>query len=671
MNWHSSGTGLDNYGSNHCFLNSAVQALFHLSLDIDLEDERFESPIGKEVVKLLKQMRSRTGISSVDRLRESLSYEFSSTGIFNARAFGDSYQAFCAILQELYKDNPNSKIVKHFQHLIIESAHCNCTQEPPNLWNEDCFGISVFITTGNEQFLSDFRSKQVEMCLSGGRCSNSTLSLKFKQLPEVLVFHCSYSNEDTSSEHFYSRNLHRRRKRISIPKTFDLEDLVEDLGENFGYSAPKLTFYELKGVVFMIPGHYFSGFKVQDRWTIFNDSHITSCSSIEDFLTKVSYAEPYLLFYQRSTSLNSSTAGCSVNTLPSKQLSSTKETKKIALKPKECAIDSGIYSITARSIECQALKEYSITADCSPNLLPSKQRSATEETKRIVQKQKETFIDSESHNITPSSIGCQELNDEVYTTQLFYNKDKTQITTAYLRTVDIISKQHRLVELIVKMLDILAFNSTNSKMLVSSKRLNLKECYGNAGKTHNAIIMGLKPKYQKLKEFELKLIEHRRCLCQKVRLEKFSFLCSLNPCVDTSLNGLIKNTFNFYCPDCVKQKPNWNLRFQEAPKMLAICLPDMIEFEIENELNLSPFIFVESRSKFNIYCLRGVLWNKTVVELAYIESGKWKLFNKETCIPNLNSLLNTFGMPTILYYSPKAQAKTNTMKLNKCKAKFH
>lgn len=288
MDWNS-GTGLANYGSNHCFLNSAVQALFHLTTDVDLEYEWFNNRIGGELLSLFKRMNTRTGTTSVSHLRYSLSNEFSSSGIFNYREFGDSYQAFCAILQVLFKDNPESKIVKQFQHKVYESAFCDCTPVKSNPWNEDCFGLSLQVKSGHklEQSLEEHQRKRVKMCMrSGGTCFSSTIFLQFYELPQVLVLHC---NSESADNLYYSYYQHRS-SRIEIPLQLSSRIFSREL---LGVK------YELEGAIFVTPGHFYSGFKTKHYWTIFNDSQTHKLRSFAELHNMTNYAEPYLLFYKK------------------------------------------------------------------------------------------------------------------------------------------------------------------------------------------------------------------------------------------------------------------------------------------------------------------------------------------------------------------------------------
>jgi hypothetical protein len=291
-----SAQGLDNYGKNHCFINSAVQAIFHLATPEDITQELTYlrrspgHPVYRELLSVLESMHSRRH-SSVDRLRDELQTSFMSSGHFRTREFGDSYEAFNAILQLLCKANPDSRLVKRFQLIITEASRCSCSSTEL-AWSPDTFGISLEVTS--RPFLAElrqiFEGKEVRMCLKDkGRCQSTLMICRLTVVPSVMVVQLNYNSRSA---------YHTDVRGGPIPEAFSLRDLMPE--------SSSREEYQLKGAVLMTPGHFFSGFRTSPHsWKVFNDSNVSnvSVSSFNEFQSSMGYyAKPYLLFFERRTS---------------------------------------------------------------------------------------------------------------------------------------------------------------------------------------------------------------------------------------------------------------------------------------------------------------------------------------------------------------------------------
>jgi hypothetical protein len=279
--------GLKNAGSNHCFLNSAVQALFNLSSEHDVDDALARHPsnsVCTEVLRVLKEMHflsSTGGTGSVDLLRAEMAKQFRSTGLFQGRDFGDAYEAFNAILQQLYSSVPEARLVKKFRIEITEKSSCDCRDSQTTQdWSPDCFGLSVFMS-GERRFLDqlkeDFQGRTYQMCQKGSSLACSTrISRAFKTAPSILTFQLNYQP-----------NLPISRES-SLVEQIDLSQISEIQAQ-----------YTLKGAVLMTPGHFYSCFLTHTGWTVFNDSSVVvnKSSSFSDFQRFAINVKPYLLFY--------------------------------------------------------------------------------------------------------------------------------------------------------------------------------------------------------------------------------------------------------------------------------------------------------------------------------------------------------------------------------------
>jgi hypothetical protein len=225
---------------------------------------------------------------------------FRSSGHFQQRDFGDSYEAFNAILQMVYKSHPQSSLVKRFQVKVAEEQKCRCKTETAN-WSDDSFGISMQMTSEDfeNQFRKDFGRKEIRMCLGARRCSVTTMTRRLLEAPEVFVFQLNYSTA-TQAYPSYGSNPYSSRvstpRNTSIPEALNLANLLPSSG--------LIGTYHLKGAVFMSPGHFFSAFKTSDYcWKVFNDSWVTqkSVTSFSDLQSQTRYAKPYLLFFAKDT----------------------------------------------------------------------------------------------------------------------------------------------------------------------------------------------------------------------------------------------------------------------------------------------------------------------------------------------------------------------------------
>jgi hypothetical protein len=67
-------------------------------------------------------MHSPTGKVSVDGLRTTLEQSFEATGLFQAREYGDSYEAYSAIMQQMAQAEVT--LVEKFRVLISQESKC-------------------------------------------------------------------------------------------------------------------------------------------------------------------------------------------------------------------------------------------------------------------------------------------------------------------------------------------------------------------------------------------------------------------------------------------------------------------------------------------------------------------------------------------------------------------
>jgi hypothetical protein len=281
-------TGLQNLGDNHCFLNSAVQAIYHLTdlseVQTDLVKQSTRGT-ARELLKVLDRMHSPTGKVSVDGLRTTLAQSFEATDLFQAREYGDSYEAYSAIMQQMAQAEVT--LVEKFRVLISQESKCECVPWTSEDWSSDCFGLSVLVSGKNsflDQLREDFQGKALSMCLGSNSCEHTEVRRKLLKVPEVLVFQLNFPTK-------------RRKSRVGrsyLVETLNLRDILHEDNALEGC-------YQLKGAVFMLPGHFFSGFKTSRGWTIFNDSSVSSfnASTFKEFSSEVGAAQPYLVFYQK------------------------------------------------------------------------------------------------------------------------------------------------------------------------------------------------------------------------------------------------------------------------------------------------------------------------------------------------------------------------------------
>mmetsp|Transcript_17224 Transcript_17224/g.30979 ORF Transcript_17224/g.30979 Transcript_17224/m.30979 type:complete len:352 (-) Transcript_17224:7399-8454(-) len=292
------GVGLTNSG-NHCFLNSAVQAIFHLSSDA-FDGDR---PVTRELKRLLDQMRSGK-TASPEALRRALDSAYRNSEAFREGDFGDSFLAFSGILQEVYKDRPDSLLVKRFQHLITEVQKCSCDSTENN-WSEDSFGLPLFVMSGSffDQLKEFLQGRPISMCLGSGRCNSTTFSNRFIEWPQVLVLQLSFASVGGTARHFSSSESLVQ----SIPESFMIEDLMRSSKSSHrGDRAKRFSetgSYNLKGAILMSYGHFFSGFKGESgNWTIYNDSSVRShnTQTFREFQAQLRHSTPYMLFYSKA-----------------------------------------------------------------------------------------------------------------------------------------------------------------------------------------------------------------------------------------------------------------------------------------------------------------------------------------------------------------------------------
>jgi hypothetical protein len=220
---------------------------------------------------------------------------YTSTRLFQGRDFGDSFEAYSAILQQLYTAAPNSKLVKRFSLKITERSTCRCSTESQD-WSPDCFALSVYMNGGKgflETVHEDFSGKSYQYCIGNRRCKTTNKQQEFREAPQSLVFQLNYDSLEAQS--YRGRRDPSASRRTKFEEVFDLSSICELSGV-----------YILKGAVLMVPGHFFSAFKSRSGWRIFNDSSVSdsSCSSFNDLMNYCygRHSRPYMLFYSKEHS---------------------------------------------------------------------------------------------------------------------------------------------------------------------------------------------------------------------------------------------------------------------------------------------------------------------------------------------------------------------------------
>jgi hypothetical protein len=228
-------------------------------------------------------MHSPAGKVSVDGLR--LAQSFEATDLFQARKYSNSYEAYSAIMQQMAQAEVT--LVEKFRVLISQESKCDCCPWTSEDWSSDCFGLSVLVSGKNsflDQLREDFQGKALSMCLGSNSCEHTEVRRKLLKVPEVLVFQLNFPTK-------------RRKSKVGrsyLVETLNLRDILHEDNALEGY-------YQLTGAVFVLPGHFFSGFRTPRGWTIFNDSSVSSfnASTFKEFSSKIGAAQPYLVFYQK------------------------------------------------------------------------------------------------------------------------------------------------------------------------------------------------------------------------------------------------------------------------------------------------------------------------------------------------------------------------------------
>ena len=290
---------INNWGESNCFLNSALQVLFHLDKfrnsllsfgDCSPSSTHYCLLCGlKDIFNQYKQKSSSTRASPIDisRLRGELAYKYESRNSFSINEPADSMEALSALLSSLHDDHHNqcSKACPAhpiFQIQVEEKLICQCKASKEEKWDFNTFSHHFYVhvlfeETEEKDIYALIRKKKIDIeiemelsnvmmfennlmsyirrqwedsvyktCPSDCKLANSRKILKLKKLPKVFAINLIWKD-------FNPKLIKIMQIMLSVPYSLKLDSIYDVTGDNI---------YNLKSIILYGRGHYICAIRI-------------------------------------------------------------------------------------------------------------------------------------------------------------------------------------------------------------------------------------------------------------------------------------------------------------------------------------------------------------------------------------------------------------------------